>query len=356
MANIYLPDDIILPIPKTREEDELFKALQDNHKQVVQSFDSIKDIEAITAGDGLTDTTNTFSVNVDDSSIETSGGDLQVKADGIGTTHISNTIAGLGLVQNGTSGALDVNVDDSSIEIDTDVVGVKDGGISTDHLATSSVVTAKILAKNVTAAKLEDDLVFATFPVTPSADPDADYEVANKQYVDKNTGGLELLVSSDFSAITSVNIERTLTAGKMYKLIYEGKADGDTGLDLALQVNGDTGNNYTYISDGQVFPASGSLTAHAEGNAGASASIVFGNATNYSASGAFQAILEVTVRNSDTMVTFTWGCSRSSGTAMESTRGMGYYDTGTPTSLQLLQASGSNNFSGTYYIYEYNKT
>lgn len=62
-----------------------------------------------------------------------------------------------------------------------------DGSLQVD-LATSSGLELdsglKIADDGVTAAMLEDDLVFATFPLTPSADPDADYEVANKQYVD----------------------------------------------------------------------------------------------------------------------------------------------------------------------------
>lgn len=42
---------------------------------------------------------------------------------------------------------------------------------------------------SVTSADLEDDLAFGTFPTTPAAAPDADYEVANKKYVDDNAGG-----------------------------------------------------------------------------------------------------------------------------------------------------------------------
>lgn len=53
----------------------------------------------------------------------------------------------------------------------------------------TGLVTASYGDNTVTSAKLEDDLVFGTFPLTPSSAPDADYEVANKKYVDDNAGG-----------------------------------------------------------------------------------------------------------------------------------------------------------------------
>lgn len=59
-----------------------------------------------------------------------------------------------------------------------------DGSIDAVHLASNAVTTVKILDNNVTSAKLEDDLAFGTFPTTPEAEPDADYEVTNKKYVD----------------------------------------------------------------------------------------------------------------------------------------------------------------------------
>lgn len=66
-------------------------------------------------------------------------------------------------------------------------------GTGTDSITTTinpdAVETAMIADNNVTADKLEDDLEFQTFPLTPSAAPDADYEVANKKYVDDVGGG-----------------------------------------------------------------------------------------------------------------------------------------------------------------------
>lgn len=87
---------------------------------------------------------------------------------------------------------------------------IEDSAITAAKLATDSVVSAKIQADAVGAGKirLENDtalrarnqagnadvnlfklnssdiMEFSFFPITPSAAPDADYEVANKKYVD----------------------------------------------------------------------------------------------------------------------------------------------------------------------------
>ncbi len=83
-----------------------------------------------------------------------------------------------------TAGYLDAKVDDSTIEVSSNKMQVKNSGITAGKLATNSVTTEKLDTDSVTAEKLEDDLVFDQFPSTPSAAPDADYEVANKKYVD----------------------------------------------------------------------------------------------------------------------------------------------------------------------------
>jgi len=68
MADINLPDDLIFPIPETTKEEDLYKTLQDFSKGVTDGFSALEDIEAITAGTGITDTDGTFSV--DDSAID----------------------------------------------------------------------------------------------------------------------------------------------------------------------------------------------------------------------------------------------------------------------------------------------
>jgi len=66
MADIVVPEDLLLPLPTTENEKDLYNTLQDYTKKVGQSFSALEDIEAITAGTGITDTDNVFSVNDSD--------------------------------------------------------------------------------------------------------------------------------------------------------------------------------------------------------------------------------------------------------------------------------------------------
>jgi len=65
--------------------------------------------------------------------------------------------AGNGLTQTGNT--FDVNVDDSTIEINVDTLRVKDLGITAAKLAADSVTTVKILDANVTTDKIADDAI-----------------------------------------------------------------------------------------------------------------------------------------------------------------------------------------------------
>lgn len=97
----------------------------------------------IQAGDGLTKTGNTLAVNVTDfagTGLEASGGDLRIAASAVGD----------GLTGGGGS----------AITVDATVVRT---------------------SGNQTVAGIK---TFSSFPVTPSSAPTADYETANKKYVD----------------------------------------------------------------------------------------------------------------------------------------------------------------------------
>lgn len=73
---------------------------------------------------------------------------------GIAPSKISASIAGSGLVKNGTTGALEVNPDNVTTEISSNAIRVKDSGISAAKLASDSVTTLKIVDGSVTRAKL----------------------------------------------------------------------------------------------------------------------------------------------------------------------------------------------------------
>lgn len=67
---------------------------------------------------------------------------------------------------------------------------------------------------------------FTAFPLTPSAAPDADYEVANKKYVDDNAGGLGQFSSifvyrSTNQAITSGSPQKCQLDGESWDILNE---------------------------------------------------------------------------------------------------------------------------------------
>lgn len=100
------------------------------------------------AGAGLIqDGSGNLDVNVDGSTIEVSGDALQIKALGVGTSHLADggvtaakinlDVAGAGIVQNGGTGAMEVNADNTSLEVTGDAVGIKAAGVTESHLNTS---------------------------------------------------------------------------------------------------------------------------------------------------------------------------------------------------------------------------
>ena len=113
------------------------------------------------AGDGLSATSGVLAVGVDDSSIETNSDALRIKASGVTNAMLAGSIAngklansavtvtagdglsGGGSVSLGSSVSLAVGVDDSSIEISSDELNVKAGGITNAMLA-GSIAASKL--------------------------------------------------------------------------------------------------------------------------------------------------------------------------------------------------------------------
>jgi hypothetical protein len=137
-----------------------------------------------TAGAGILLTGNSFSVRVDDSTIEIAGDDLlNVKAGGIDTTELADDavtaakvaadVAGSGLTQAG-GGALDVNVDNDTLAITGDAVHINAGGVDTAELADDAVTAAKLaadtagdgLGQNVGTGALEVNVDDSTIEIT----------------------------------------------------------------------------------------------------------------------------------------------------------------------------------------------
>ena len=129
------------------------------------------------AGEGLAFSGSGIDVQVDDSSIEISSDELQVKDLGITEAKLQNgsvssdkiandavnaskldaDVAGEGLVQN-ASGALDVQVDDESLEISSDTVQVKDSGITLPKLQLGD---SQVDAENIDATSFSLSSAFS---------------------------------------------------------------------------------------------------------------------------------------------------------------------------------------------------
>ena len=356
MADIKVPDEILLPPNPnpTKEEEEHNKALIDYTRAVRDSFSELEDLEAITAGTGLTDTSSTFSVNVDDSTIEISGGDLQVKDDGITTDKIADDnvtgaklasdVAGDGLTQDG-SGNLDVSVDNSSIEISGDALQIKDGGVTTLSLAdiTSMTVLGNVgtTTNNPSEVNIIDDDTMATASDTTLATSES-----IKAYVDSATPSesIELTDSGTFSSSGSVSITQTISSGDIYMLCAEGYNNGN--FNIALRVNNDSsGSNYDYYLTG--FENDGGQSAVLTGSASADEIRLYASTAH---NGTWQFTAYITARNSDTQI----NGKISNTESIIFLDFIGRYDAGTPTSIQIVDMGGGSDLTGSYRLYKLN--
>ena len=123
--------------------------------------EAVADVMTAIAGDGLSATNGVLAVGVDDSSIETNSDALRIKASGVTNAMLAGSIAngklansavtvtagdglsGGGSVSLGSSVSLAVGVDDSSIEISSDELQVKAGGVTNAMLA-GSIAASKL--------------------------------------------------------------------------------------------------------------------------------------------------------------------------------------------------------------------
>jgi hypothetical protein len=149
----------------------------------------------LTAGAAIDTASQQISVKVDDSSIEISGDQLQVKAEGITSTEINADIAGAGLV-GGAGSALAINTDNSTLEVAGDVLQVKADGITSNEL------------------DLTDTYDLSGGDVLVSSSPASNDSAVNQYYVDNavadatltagsaiDTSGQEISVKVDDSSI-----------------------------------------------------------------------------------------------------------------------------------------------------------
>lgn len=132
---------------------------------------------SVVAGDGLSTTaasidlggTSTLSLNVDSSTVEIASDTLQVKDSGITNAKLANpsltVTAGDGLsttsasIALGASASLSVNVDDSTIETSSDALQVKAGGLTNSHInASAAIAISKLAASTISGKSLGTNL------------------------------------------------------------------------------------------------------------------------------------------------------------------------------------------------------
>ena len=137
---------------------------------VFQQFSSTQEL---VAGDGISKVGNTFSADVDNVTIEISGGQLALKTGGVDTDALGSKVVTNAEIQDATIlvGQMADNAVETRVIADGNVTSDKianlavssgkiaDNAITSDKLANDSVLTANILDSNVTSAKLQDSAV-----------------------------------------------------------------------------------------------------------------------------------------------------------------------------------------------------
>ena len=149
------------------------------------------------------------------------------------------------------SGALSVNVDGSTITLGAgNSVGVPTGGIGTTQIAANAVTEAKIKLTNngnlkarnaadsadISILKVDasDNIMFAAIPYGPASAPGANYQMANKKYVDDQVSAgssktiMSVVVGESMAANTSFAVRFAIPSDAGYVAGRVYKADQDT--------------------------------------------------------------------------------------------------------------------------------
>jgi len=123
------------------------------------------------------------------------------------------------------------------------------------NITSLGTLTSLIIANTGTIGSASDTAImtfaadgtttFSVFPVTPSAAPDADYEVSNKKYVDDNAGGSQTPIEQnvDYAGYTLTNVVNvgigTSNAGQAGLAVMSGNVGiGTTNPSEKLEVAG----------------------------------------------------------------------------------------------------------------------
>ena len=243
--------------------------------------DVVADLADLVAGDGLTgdnydgQTTRTFAVNVDDSSIEIDTDALRVKESGITNAMLAGSIANSKLVSSTISGkALGTNldslsVDDSSIEYSAgsayngsaaSTIRIKASGVTNDML-NGSIANGKLANSTISGVSLGSNLNSLSVD-----DSSIEYSVGTSF-----NGSAASTIRVKESGITNAMLNGDIANGKLANssITVGGTAfslgDTVTGASIATALNSDLGGNFTIgnqSSDSAIF--TGDIQANAD--------------------------------------------------------------------------------------------
>ena len=238
------------------------------------NFTQFTGAATLVAGDGLSKVGSTFSVDVDDSSVEIASDALQIKslgitaamlAGGIGNAKLSNStisgvalganlnslsvVSGSALAMTGFNGAaavtdLGVQVDGSSIEISSNALQVKASGITSNMLA-GSIAAGKINLGNGVednAGSLQIDLDGSSLALGASGIKVATGGVSNAMLANSTISGVSL----------GANLNSLSAGNGLAMTSYNGSAAVS---DLTIDLDGSSlavGSNGIKVADGGI--------------------------------------------------------------------------------------------------------
>ena len=248
---------------------------------VFQQFSSTQEL---VGGDGITKVGNTINADVDNVSIEISGGKIAIKTGGVGTDALGSKVVTNAEIQDATIlvGQLADNAVETRVLNDGSVTNAKianlsiesgklaDDAVTSDKLANNSVLTANILDANVTSSKIQDNAIdsdkIADSSVLSAKIADGailtskigDAQVSSAKIIDSNITTQKLATSS--VTTTKISNENVTTEKLANVCVTTDKIANDSVSAVKLKSNSVTTDKITDSSVTELKLANNSVT------------------------------------------------------------------------------------------------
>jgi hypothetical protein len=158
---------------------------------------------------------------------------------------------------------------------------------------------------------------------------------ANPSWVQRVLG-IELKQNGTFSNAGSLNISQTISSGDLFKLVVEGYAASPINSFYFLINNDDTAGGYVNSE-----------------NAGTGGIVIFVDVWTVNIVGHWFIELDIFVRSSYTFIVYRGHALDAGRIKIQNVSGSAVYTAGTPTSLNLVDGSGNNRLTGSWYLYQF---